>query len=723
MTVTDGSRFPVLTPGNYFYATIITPSGIFEIVKVTTRTGNAMSIVRGQDGTNAQEFPANSRVEMRINAASIKEVVSDQNTPLEARLTTAENDITTIEADIVALEAFDTTLGTSAGSNSVGFLQSGTGATARTVQGKLRDVVSVKDFGAVGDGSTDDTTKIQAALTHAGIQKCAVYVPATANGYKITAALTMATNTTLFGDGYGSLINQVTADLNAINAVSMCSVRNLRVKVADGTNTAFCVCISAVSANNVTIENNYLEPGDLGGCGVYISGVQQSTIRNNRIYGGKWSSGAGYAASASDILLYSFSASERHIIEGNYCLSNNSQGIFVDALGYDGDIIISNNICVTLDPATCVPAGAWSLIATGGVRRHGIMVGYNSTLVDGPRTVVSGNLCRNTRWTGIYFQGANKGCICSNNVCSLNGYETTNTLSGGIYFVQNGYELINGNLILDFQNTQASTGGITVNATTTATTPSKISGNTIRGSLGQGIALGTNTALCEVSDNLLIGNVGNDIYSVVSDNVGNGGHYIARNNIYRTSGNNVSAITINPAASSSLVTRVIGNKIRGFDNATSSTSNVGIQCVRSVSLYDIKDNIVENFYHGLYFASYQTTNRSALIEGNTFVDCSIGISMGATTGNVTVPVVDNDFVNMLVSETAAALGGAAAARICTREATRLAAQTYSAAPANGDWIIGDRAMFTAPVAGGYIGAVCVTAGTPGTWKSYGAIAL
>jgi hypothetical protein len=86
-------------------------------------------------------------------------------------------------------------------------------------------------------------------------------------------------------------------------------------------------------------------------------------------------------------------------------------------------------------------------------------------------------------------------------------------------------------------------------------------------------------------------------------------------------------------------------------------------------------------------------------------------------------VVDNDFVNMLVSETAAALGGAAAARICTREATRLAAQTYSAAPANGDWIIGDRAMFTAPVAGGYIGAVCVTAGTPGTWKSYGAIAL
>lgn len=107
-------------------------------------------------------------------------------------------------------ELSDTTLRTdlasATGSSMIGFKQAGTGATTRTVQAKAREVISVTDFGAVGDGVTNDTAAIQAAINYAQLIKAWVHFPAVTNGYMVSG-LTIGTTGTNYtchfiGDGF-----------------------------------------------------------------------------------------------------------------------------------------------------------------------------------------------------------------------------------------------------------------------------------------------------------------------------------------------------------------------------------------------------------------------------------------------------------------------------------------------------------------------------------------
>ena len=120
-------------------------------------------------------------------------------------------------------------LATSAGSTFIGWIQAGTGAVLRTISAKLRDKVTFEDYGAVGDGSTDDTVAMNAALATGYNVKAAD----TRKTYRITGPLVMNSTSQVvdfnfctieLNDATGLLSNLTVGD--NVTQLNGCKIRN-----------------------------------------------------------------------------------------------------------------------------------------------------------------------------------------------------------------------------------------------------------------------------------------------------------------------------------------------------------------------------------------------------------------------------------------------------------------------------------------------------------------
>jgi len=140
----------------------------------------------------------------------------------------------------------------------------GTGAVATNVQAKLRETVSVKDFGAVGDGVTDDTAAIQAAVNAVrAAGGGTVYAPA--GIYLITSTIDLfqssAVNIVLRGAARSSTTFRTTADIVVFSHAENCVFEDFAVEQAGTAKTgrafstptnkqaAYCV-YSRIAAND-----------------------------------------------------------------------------------------------------------------------------------------------------------------------------------------------------------------------------------------------------------------------------------------------------------------------------------------------------------------------------------------------------------------------------------------------------------------------------------------
>jgi hypothetical protein len=138
-----------------------------------------------------------------VASALTASLAADGQTPMTGNLAMGGNRLTGLAAGTATGNSLRyeqvfgssglTTLAASGGSDLVGFLQTGAGAVTRTGQAKLRESVSVKDFGAVGDGVADDTAAIQLAIDAVCVSGGRLVFPVPGI-YRVTSEITVTSD-------------------------------------------------------------------------------------------------------------------------------------------------------------------------------------------------------------------------------------------------------------------------------------------------------------------------------------------------------------------------------------------------------------------------------------------------------------------------------------------------------------------------------------------------
>ena len=108
LTSGQGARFPTLSAGDYFYATLIDTSNNLEIVKCTARSTDVLTVVRAQESTTARAYTTGDRIEIRLTAQTFVDSAGVEKLPLAGGTMTgpiasAVSATTATETNVVAL--------------------------------------------------------------------------------------------------------------------------------------------------------------------------------------------------------------------------------------------------------------------------------------------------------------------------------------------------------------------------------------------------------------------------------------------------------------------------------------------------------------------------------------------------------------------------------------------------------------------------------------------
>jgi hypothetical protein len=101
LTSGQGARFPTLSAGDYFYATLIDTSNNLEIVKCTARSGDVLTVTRAQESTTARAYSTGDRLEIRLTAATFLDATNAQDGDKGDITVSSSGSIWTIDNNVV----------------------------------------------------------------------------------------------------------------------------------------------------------------------------------------------------------------------------------------------------------------------------------------------------------------------------------------------------------------------------------------------------------------------------------------------------------------------------------------------------------------------------------------------------------------------------------------------------------------------------------------------
>jgi len=346
-------------------------------------------------------------------------------------------------------------------SNASGFIG---GAVARTVNQKLADQVTVEDFGAVGDGVTNDNAAFVAMLAATGGTIRMLHKEYKVNQLNITgyaqvtiigeampqpnASLTKLANGTVFIGGLYVEANNVHVenfglDFGTARTVTATDGIVLNAKPGEAGNIAYVSSVSSMGRGGVELTH-----------GVLVQGYNYGTVQDI------FSANHGYGVVVKGRNTVVDTIHVRNIIQSGVFLKGDT-GVFAGGVG-DGSVvrITCSNVIVDLPSSNIVATGVWIQSPTAAATQVLVsnvhqLYGKTPVFVSSAGSLAGPAFANVVGVNNIMSESAQYGFVIggiTNNI-QLNNMTTVNPLTGtAIYMDTNTFNYVFNNINIFVNN-------------------------------------------------------------------------------------------------------------------------------------------------------------------------------------------------------------------------------------------------------------------------------